>query len=46
LDLTHASERVAALADLSLAELTEKTSAEAFSELQSVPEGSLAKAAD
>ena len=46
LDLTHASERVAALADLSLAELAEKTSAEAYSELQSVPEGSLAKAAD
>ena len=46
LDLTHASERVAALADLSLAELAEKTSAEAYSELQSAPEGSLAKAAD
>ncbi len=45
LNLTHVSEQVATLADLSLADLIEKTSAEAYSEL-ATPEASLAKAAD
>jgi catalase len=45
LNLTHVSEQVATLADLSLADLIVKTSAEAYSEL-ATPEASLAKAAD
>jgi len=45
LNLSHASEQVAALADLSLDELIAQTSTEAYTALQSTPEESLAKAA-
>ena len=45
LNLSHASEQVAALADLSLDELIAQTSTEAYTALQSTPEESLARAA-
>ena len=45
LNLCHAGDQIAALADLSLAELIAQTSAETYTQLQSTPEKSLAKAA-
>lgn len=45
LNLSHASEQVAALSDLSLADLIVQTSAETYTELQSTPAELLANAA-
>ncbi|MCZ0941030.1 MAG: hypothetical protein OXJ55_20485 [Caldilineaceae bacterium] len=45
LNLSHTGEQVAALADLSLADLIVQTSAEAYTEVQSTPAELLANAA-